>query len=190
MIRRLAVVAAALAASVLLLPVPASAHGEGAKIALNSDGLGAVWLTVEYTDGHEVDGPIEGTISAREEGGATVDAQQLVASSAPGLFVYMGTLAAGQWSVRADLGTPIHRSCTASFAVSTTPKTTAVSCDPPDAVAAAPAPAEGRDWVGIGALVAAAALAVGLGAAALLMRRRRQPPPAAPAARKRVGARP
>jgi hypothetical protein len=179
-----AVVAAA--AALLASPAPASAHG-AASIALNSDGLGAVWVTVSWSDGHDVDTQVEGTVAARSKDGTTVAPQPLVKSSAPGTFVYMGTLAAGTWDVEVDLGTPIHRSCTASFDVATTPKTSTVACDLPAAAPAAPPAGEGRDLAGILALVAAGVGAVVLGAVALLMRRRRTPPPAAPA--KRVAAR-
>lgn len=192
MIRRIAAAAALAAvaslAAALAFPAPAAAHG-AASIALNSDGLGAVWVTVSWSDGHDVDTQVEGTVAARSKDGATVAPQPLVKSSAPGTFVYMGTLAAGTWDVEVDLGTPIHRSCTASFDVATTPKTSTVACDVPGAApAAAPPAGEGRDLAGILALVAAGVGAVVLGAVALLMRRRRTPPPA-PAARKRVTAR-
>jgi hypothetical protein len=186
-IRRIAV-ALSVVAAVLAFPAPAAAHG-AASIALNSDGLGAVWVTVTWSDGHDVDTQVEGTVAARSKGGATVAPQPLVKSSAPGTFVYMGTLAAGTWDVEVDLGTPIHRSCTASFEVATTPKTSTVACDVPAAAPAAPpAAGEGRDPAGVLALVAAGVGAIVLAAVALLTRRRRTPPPA-PTARKRVTAR-
>ncbi len=188
MIRRIAA-AVSVVAAVLAFPAPAAAHG-AASIALNSDGLGAVLVTVTWSDGHDVDTQVEGTVAARSKDGATVAPQPLVKSSAPGTFVYMGTLAAGTWDVEVDLGTPIHRSCTASFEVATTPKTSTVACAVPAAAPAAPpAAGEERDLAGILALVAAGVGAVVLAAVALLMRRRRTPPPPAPAARKRVTAR-
>lgn len=185
MTRRLLLVLSGLL--LVLLPAgPAAAHGDGAKIALNSDGLGAVWVTIVHTDGHEAE-LYEGTVSARSASGESVAAQDLVKSSAPGTYVYMGTLAAGTWDVSTELGAPVFLTCTASFTMGNEPKTTAVPCGP-SAAASDATPSEGRDVVGLVALIAAVVGAVALGVVAIVLRRRRAAPPP-PVKRKRVAAR-
>jgi hypothetical protein len=171
--------AGAIALTALLgAAAPAAAHG-GATVTLNSDGVGAVWLTVTADDGHPIEDLREATVSAREAGGDTLAPQRMVTSSAPGTLVYLGTLAPGDWTVEVDLGPPVYRTCTAPFTVAPGGTAQTAPCDPPAlaAPAAAPAPAGGgTDRLALWALAAATAGGVAIAAiaaVAFVTRRRR-----------------
>lgn len=167
--------AAALAlVTALLWSSPAAAHG-GAKITVNTDGRGSVWVSVTYEDGHPAEGPVDATLSAQEADGTAVAPAKLVQSSAPGTLVYMSTLPAGAWDVTVEFGPPIARTCAAAFQVGTANNTQTTNCDAPTPLAAS-APVKvtksssGTSWLLIGvAAVGGVAVAV----LALMLRRRR-----------------
>jgi hypothetical protein len=167
--------AAALAlVSALLWSSPAAAHG-GAKITVNTDGRGSVWVSVSSDDGHPYDGFIDASLSARETDGTAVAPAKLVQSSAPGTLVYMSTLPAGSWNVTVEFGPPIARTCAAAFQVGTGNNTQTTNCDAPTPLAAS-APAKGSEsssgtaWLLIGV---AAVGGVVVAVLALMLRRRR-----------------
>ena len=153
---------------------PAAAHG-GAKITVNHDGRGSVWVNVTYEDGHPAEGFVDATLTAKETDGTTVAPAKMVQSSAPGTLVYMSTLPTGAWDVTVEFGPPIARTCNAAFQVGTANNTQQTNCDAPTPLAAS-APAgtgdggDGTAWL----LIAIAALG-GLVCAvlALLIRSRR-----------------
>ncbi|MEV4532930.1 hypothetical protein AB0J82_03765 [Asanoa sp. NPDC049518] len=155
---------------------PASAHG-GAKITVNHDGKGSVWVSVTYEDGHPADGFVDATLTAKEADGSTVAPAKMVQSSAPGTLVYMSTLPAGEWAVTVEFGPPIARTCNASFQVGTGNNTQQTNCDAPTPLAAS-APAGEGDGGGNGmAWVLIAVAAVGglvCAVLALKLRGRRQ----------------
>ncbi|MEV0715160.1 hypothetical protein [Asanoa sp. NPDC050611] len=166
---------AALLALLLWPPAPAAAHG-GAKITVNHDGRGSVWVNVTYEDGHPAEGFVDATLSAKEADGTAVAPAKMVQSSAPGTLVYMSTLPAGEWAVTVEFGPPIARTCTAAFQVGTTNNTQQSNCDAPTPLAAS-APAtetagggNGTAWLLIG-VAAVGGLVVAT--IALVLRRRR-----------------
>jgi hypothetical protein len=168
-----------LVAAVLALLVwsaPAAAHG-GAKITVNHDGRGSVWVTVTYEDGHPAEGFVDATLTAKEADGTTVAPAKMVQSSAPGTLVYMSTLPAGRWDVTVEFGPPIARTCAAAFQVGTGNNTQQSNCDAPtplaaSAAAADPAAAEddGTAWLLIAVPAVGGLLCAAL---ALTLRRRR-----------------
>lgn len=179
--RRLGALLATLVALVAVLAwaAPAAAHG-GARITVNHDGKGSIWVTVASDDGHPSEDIIDATMSAREASGATIEPTKMVQSSAPGTLVYMSTLPAGAWTVNVEFGPPIARVCEAAFQVGTSNTTQTVRCDGPTAVAASAPPTEGGVDSGAWLLIAiAAAGGVAVVVIALLLRRRSGPDRAA-----------
>ncbi|GAA1847790.1 hypothetical protein [Asanoa iriomotensis] len=126
--------------ALVLWPAPAFAHG-GAKITVNHDGRGSVWVTVTYADGHTNEGFVDATLTAKEADGTAVEPAKMVQSSAPGTLVYMSTLRAGAWDVTVEFGPPIARTCNAKFQVGTSNNTQQTNCDAPTPLAAS-APAD------------------------------------------------
>ena len=169
------VIAAALTlVTTLLWSAPAAAHG-GAKITVNSDGRGSVWVSVTSDDGHPYDQTVDATLSAREADGTAVAPAKLVQSSAPGTLVYMSTLPGGSWAVTVEFGPPIARTCGATFQVGTSNNTQTTNCDAPTAVAAsAPVKAvksgNGAAWMLMGVAAIGGVIVIVL---ALMLRRRR-----------------
>ena len=169
-----------LLAAVLALLVwpssPAAAHG-GAKITVNHDGRGSVWVNVTYEDGHPAEDFVDATLTAKEADGTTVAPAKMVQSSAPGTLVYMSTLPAGEWNVTVEFGPPIARTCNAAFQVGTGNNTQQSNCDAPTPLAAS-APAGAGDDGGNGSawLLIAIAAVGGLICAvlALMIRSRRR----------------
>ncbi|MDG4824366.1 hypothetical protein O7635_21150 [Asanoa sp. WMMD1127] len=176
-----------LAAVLVLLawPSPAAAHG-GAKITVNTDGRGSVWVNVTYEDGHPAEGYVDATFSAKEADGTAVAPAKMVQSSAPGTLVYMSTLPAGKWDVTVEFGPPIARTCTAAFDAGTSNNTQQSNCDAPTPLAASAPAGEGDGggnstaWLLIGI---AALGGIGCAVLALMLRNRRaaETPPAKPA---------
>ncbi|GIF50683.1 hypothetical protein DFJ67_4686 [Asanoa ferruginea] len=180
--------------SALLWSSPAAAHG-GAKIAVNSDGRGSVWVSVTSDDGHPYDGFIDASLSARETDGTAIAPAKLVQSSAPGTLVYMSTLPAGSWNVTVEFGPPIARTCAASFQVGASNNTQTSNCDAPTPLAASGSAAatkssSGTAWLLIGV---AAVGGVVVAVLALMLRRRRDTERAAaprgPARKAKAGSR-
>ncbi|MEV4622043.1 hypothetical protein AB0J74_25455 [Asanoa sp. NPDC049573] len=187
--------AAALAlVNTLLWSSPAAAHG-GAKITVNTDGRGSVWVSVTYEDGHPAEGAVDATLTAREADGTAVAPAKLVQSSAPGTLVYMSTLPVGSWAVTVEFGPPIARTCAASFQVGTSNNTQTTNCDAPTPLAAS-APVKVTEsgsssaWLLIGVAVVGGIVVAVL---ALMLRRRRDteraPTPRGPDRKAKAGAR-
>ena len=186
--------------AVLAWSPPAAAHGTGAKITVNHDGRGSVWVSVIYDDGHPADQPVDATLTARDDGGLTIDPAKLVQSSQPGTLVYMSTLPAGAWRVAVEFGPPIARVCEATFQVGTSNNTQSVPCVAPGGTPSAQAGAagaqggDGTAWLLIGVAVVGG---LGCVVVALLLRRRSaadraaaaKRPPARPRAKARTGSR-
>ncbi|SNT65571.1 hypothetical protein SAMN05421812_12420 [Asanoa hainanensis] len=142
--RRTAGLLIAAVISLLAWPSAASAHG-GAKITVNHDGRGSVWVNVTYEDGHPAEGFVDATLTAKEADGTTVAPAKMVQSSAPGTLVYMSTLPAGQWAVTVEFGPPIARTCNAAFQVGTANNTQQTNCDAPTPLAASAPAGSGDD---------------------------------------------
>lgn len=165
--RRAAVCAAAtllaIAVAVFGFAEEADAHG-GVVLTLHGDGHGSVWLTAVWEDGHPVTEPVGMTLMATSGSGARVGPAALTRRG--DALAYPGTLAPGDWTVVADMGSPAIGRCqgvvhVAAEGATAAPDTT--TCAPPPA-AAAPAPsAPSRSftwvWYLAGVLVAAAVAA-------------------------------
>ncbi|WP_433608925.1 hypothetical protein ACQP2P_36860 [Dactylosporangium sp. CA-139114] len=170
-----------LAAVVLLLLVatPARAHG-GASVTIHADGLGSVWITAQWQDGHPINEPTTVTLTASDGASASVAPSVLrQTGDERGTQTYGGTLTPGSWRVAIDLGAPVNGHCQAVIPVaaataSATP--TEVACLIPatgSSTAAAPSRGGGGSlaplWFTLAGLVAAAA------ATTLFVRRRQRP---------------
>ncbi|GIF74397.1 hypothetical protein [Asanoa siamensis] len=178
-LRRAAGPLLAVVLALLLWPAPALAHG-GAKITVNHDGRGSVWVNVTYEDGHPAEGFVDATLTAKEADGTAVAPAKMVQSSAPGTLVYMSTLPAGKWAVTVEFGPPIARTCNAAFDVGTANNTQQSNCDAPTPLAASGNAAAGNAaddggngsaWLLIAIAVVGGIVCVGL---ALALRRRRR----------------
>ncbi|WP_090796762.1 hypothetical protein [Asanoa ishikariensis] len=182
--RRAAGLLIAAVIALLVWPFPAAAHG-GAKITVNHDGRGSVWVNVTYQDGHPAEGLVDATLTAKEADGTTVAPAKMVQSSAPGTLVYMSTLPAGEWAVTVEFGAPIARTCNAAFQVGTANNTQQTNCDAPTPLAAsAPAATGGEGGNGTAWLLIAIAAVGGLICAVLALQirsRRRSDRPVTPA---------
>ncbi|MEU0561595.1 hypothetical protein [Dactylosporangium sp. NPDC006015] len=162
--RAAACVAAALAlasGTVLGTAKPAAAH-DGVILTLHGDGRGSVWVTATWQDGHPVteavgitllattaDGRREGPAGLRRNGDA---------------LTFAGTLATGDWTVVAEMGTPAIGRCQGVLHVAPGGAPQDIVCAPPPAAAApppAPAPRTSYTWVwyvlGVAALAGVAA---------------------------------
>ncbi|MGI5237339.1 hypothetical protein [Dactylosporangium sp. CA-139066] len=171
-----------IAAVVLLLLVatPAQAHG-GASVTIHSDGRGSVWTTAQWQDGHAISEPMQVTMTASGDGGASAAPAVLrQTGDERGTQTYGGTLDPGSWRVSIDLGAPVNGHCQALIQVAAstaTPQPTEVACLIPATApsgAAAPADSSGGSltplWVTLGVLAV-----VGAVAGAGLARRRGRP---------------
>jgi hypothetical protein len=162
---------------------PADAHGS-VVLVLHGDGRGSVWLTATWADGHPITDPIGAVLTATSSSGQTVGPAPLQANG--DALTYSGTLAAGDWTVTAEMGTPAIGRCQGTLhvggAASAAPSET--RCAPPSPPAVArPSPAASSSshviwYVGL-------ALVAGVAAVGLFWYARRPPAPAPPAARRK-----
>ena len=186
--RRLAgVVAAAACAGALALPGAAAAHG-GAVLTVHGDGLGSVWVTAAFADGHPITSGTAATIFAIASSGERVGPAPLrpVGAGEPTLS-YAGVLPPGEWTVTAQMAAPATGSCEAGMSVvpaGTAPTPTEKRCGEytsaePSAQASAPKDAGGFNpwWIAVPVLV--------LGVAGVGAYRLQQSPAAATPARPR-----
>ena len=157
---------------------PADAHGS-VVLVLHGDGRGSVWLTATWADGHPITDPIGAVLTATSTSGQTVGPAPLQVKG--DALAYGGTLAAGDWTVTAEMGTPAIGRCQGTMHVggAASPVPSEIRCAPP---APPPEPSSGSShlirYVGL-ALVAVVA------AAGLFWYARRSPTPAPPAARRK-----
>jgi len=161
---------------------PADAHGS-VVLVLHGDGRGSVWLTATWADGHPITDPIGAVLTATSTSGQTVGPAPLQAKG--DVLAYSGTLAAGDWTVTAEMGTPAIGRCQGTLhvggAASAAPSE--IRCAPPaPPPATAPVTASGSShviWYVVLALVAPVA------AAGLFWYARRSPSTPPVAARRR-----
>jgi hypothetical protein len=156
---------------------PADAHGS-VVLVLHGDGRGSVWLTATWADGHPITDPIGAVLTATSTSGQTVGPAPLHAKG--DVLAYGGTLAAGDWTVTAEMGTPAIGRCQGTLHVGGAASTaraapSEIRCAPP-----APAPVTSPGSSHVIWYVALAVVAVAA-AAALLWYARRSPsaPPVA-----------
>lgn len=136
--RRAAACVAAVLIMVLGTGSPAAAH-DGVILTLHGDGRGSVWVTAIWQDGHPLteaagvtllattaDGRREGPAGLRRNGDA---------------LTYAGTLAAGDWTVVAEMGTPAIGRCEGVLHVAADGAPQDIVCAPPPAASTPPAPA-------------------------------------------------
>jgi hypothetical protein len=139
-----------------------------------------VWLTATWADGHPITDPIGAVLTATSTSGQTVGPAPLRANG--DALTYSGTLAAGDWTVTAEMGTPAIGRCQgtlhvggAAGAAGAAPSE--IRCAPPSPPpVASPVASPGSShviWYVVLALVAAVAT-VGL---FLYARRAPAPPP-------------
>jgi len=167
--------ALAVAVAVLGFAGDADAHA-GVVLTLHGDGRGSVWVTAVWQDGHPVTEPIGMTMLATSAKGERVGPAPLKRNG--DAVTYGGTLAPGEWTVVADMGTPAIGRCEAVLRVAeatATPAPDEKTCTPPP-VSAPPAPAPPSAsftwvWYLLGVVVVAGALAW------LFFRPAKQPPP-------------
>jgi hypothetical protein len=126
-----------------------------------------VWLTVTWADGHPVTEPIGAVLTATSASGQTVGPAPL--QSTGDALTYSGTLAAGDWTVTAEMGTPAIGRCQATLHVNPAAVPSETRCAP----AAAPAP-EASSHVGWYVAIAVGAVAA---LAGLFFYARRSPTP-------------
>jgi hypothetical protein len=150
---------------------PAFAHGS-VILTLHGDGRGSVWMTAAWADGHPITDPIGAVLTATSSAGQTVGPAAL--RSTGDALTYSGTLAAGDWTVTAEMGTPAIGRCQATMHVSPSAAPTSTRCAPP-AAAPAPPPSESSSHVGWYVAIAVAAVAA---LAGLFAFARRSPAPA------------
>ncbi|MGI5244124.1 hypothetical protein [Dactylosporangium sp. CA-139066] len=166
-------IAATLAASLVAVAIAvfgfaddAEAHG-GVILTLHGDGQGSVWLTVAWQDGHPVTEPVGMTMLATSATGQRVGPAPLKRNG--DALTYSGTLAPGDWTVVADMGTPAIGRCEGVIHVAAAGASAAPdekTCAPPPApatTAAAPAPSGGGSswvWYTGGAVVLAGLVAL------------------------------
>jgi hypothetical protein len=147
---------------------PAFAHGS-VMLTLHGDGRGSVWLTAAWEDGHPITDPIGAVLTATSTAGQSVGPAPLQANG--DALTYSGTLAAGDWTVTAEMGTPAIGRCQATMHVSATGSPTETRCAPPAAPSAAATTSSHVGWYVAIAVGAAAAIA------GLLLYARRSPAP-------------
>ncbi|MFG2039215.1 hypothetical protein [Dactylosporangium sp. NPDC048998] len=161
----LAVTVIAVAVAVFGFAEDARAHG-GVVLTLHGDGRGSVWLTAVWQDGHPVTEPIGMTMLATSSTGQRVGPAPLKRNG--DALTYSGTLAPGEWTVVADMGTPAIGRCEGIVRVAAdgaSPAPDETTCAPPPA-AVPPAPAAASNpppsftwvWYVVGAALATAAL--------------------------------
>ncbi|WP_432987858.1 hypothetical protein [Dactylosporangium sp. CA-233914] len=140
--------AACLAATLIAVAIAVFGFAEGAGahagvvLTLHGDGRGSVWVTAVWQDGHPVTEPIGMTMLATSAAGQRVGPAPLKRNG--DAVTYSGTLAPGDWTVVADMGTPAIGRCEGVLhvaAADATPMPDSKTCSPPPAPSsAAPAP--------------------------------------------------
>ncbi|WP_426511176.1 hypothetical protein ACPPVO_11400 [Dactylosporangium sp. McL0621] len=159
----LVVTVLAVAVAVFGFAGDADAHG-GVVLTLHGDGRGSVWVTSVWQDGHPVTEPIGMTMLATSSTGQRVGPAPLKRNG--DAVTYSGTLAPGEWTVVADMGTPAIGRCEAVLRVAganATPAPDEKTCTPPPS-SAPPAPEKASAsytwvWYLLGVVVVAGALA-------------------------------
>ena len=112
---------------------PADAHGS-VVLVLHGDGRGSVWLTATWADCHPITDPIGAVLTATSTSGQPVGPAPLQANG--DVLAYRGRLAAGDWTVTVEMGTPAIGRCQGTMHVSG-----AASAVPSEIRCAPPAPA-------------------------------------------------
>ncbi|MET7392192.1 hypothetical protein ABZS66_01660 [Dactylosporangium sp. NPDC005572] len=152
-------VIAATSAAVFGCADHAEAH-DGVILTLHGDGRGSVWVTVAWQDGHPVTEAVGMTMLATSSAGGRVGPAGLQRKG--DALTYPGTLAPGEWTVVAEMGTPAIGRCQGVLRVAAADASAApdqTMCAPP-VVAAPPPPPPARSlawiWYLVGVLVVTA----------------------------------
>jgi len=184
MLRRIVVLVVSVAAALAAWPGAAAGHGS-ASLTIHSDGLGSVWVTATWTDGHPIAVPMAAALSATSRAGTRIGPAPLrSAHDGAGTLTFDQRLTPGEWAIVADLASPAIGHCEASIQVadrgSAPPGASQIRCAPSDqpvnddARETTMSTSKGSGWpvalaVGLGLLVAA-------GAGLAIIRRRRALP--------------
>jgi hypothetical protein len=117
-VRRLAgTVAAAALAGALALPGAAAAHG-GAVLTVHGDGLGSVWVTAAFGDGHPITSGTAATMFAVSATGERVGPAPLrPVGAGEATLSYAGVLPPGEWTVTAQMAQPAIGTCETAVTV-------------------------------------------------------------------------
>ena len=112
-------------------PVYAADTTDPVRVTLHTDGRGPVWVNAAHPDGSPVTDDIAATLTARERDGHTVLPVPLTdLRDDEGSVRYVGTLAAGVWTVTVDVAQPGPGTCTAVLtAAATDGAAESVACD-------------------------------------------------------------
>ena len=115
---------------------PAAAH-DGVILTLHGDGRGSVWVTATWQDGHPVTEAVGITLLATTADGRREGPAGLRRNGEA--LTYAGTLAEGDWTVVAEMGTPAIGRCQGVLHVAADGAPQDIVCAPPP-VAATPPP--------------------------------------------------
>ncbi len=158
---------------------PAGAHG-GAILTIHGDGHGSVWVVAQYQDGHPITGPVGAVLTATSAATGQRVGPVALRQQGDGTLVYSGTLTAGEWSVVAEMATPVLGRCATTLRVAGPGASGApeqVRCTAlvgPVAETPArdePSPGSAWPWLAVGLSILAA-----VGALALFATRKSRPP--------------
>ncbi len=145
-------------------PVAAQAH-DGVRPTLHHDGVGSVWATAVWQDGHAVTEPMLATLSGYSDSGEVISPAALQPlAHQQGTMIRPGLLPAGDWTLTLDIAAPGLGYCQARITIGPGALPGKVLCDPDPAPAPTAAAESTTAWW---ALIAAAATALLLGALTL-----------------------
>ena len=98
----------------------ARAH-DGVYVTVHSDGIGSIWATAVWRDGHLLTEPLVASMFATSDTSARIGPVAMTGRSGQsGAAAYDGTLSAGRWLVVVDVASPGLGHCEASISVSGT----------------------------------------------------------------------
>jgi hypothetical protein len=167
--------------AVLTLAAPARADGLPVSVTIHTDGGGAVWAVVTWSDGEPVTEAIVAVMSAFDAEGAPITPVTLRSNEGgDGRLTYAGSLAPGPWQVGLDVSSPGLASCQADFTMTAeNPVAQQSSCTAsfwPEPVASEPEGGSGAPvWPALIGMVVVGLIVLGW----IVLRRRRDQEPAA-----------
>jgi len=139
LLRRAAVLWVVVAGVLFVAPVRAGAHS-AAVLTIHADGLGAVWVTAEWQDGHPITEPVAAAVTATSGAGQRVGPAALRRSAErPDALTLADRLGPGDWTVVAEMAAPTLGRCEATLRVAPAAAASETTHRCPVPVAAAPA---------------------------------------------------
>lgn len=161
----------------------AYAH-EAVDITIRSDGTGAVWATLAWTDGDPLTDASSGSLFATTSDGRRVGPAGMGrVPNSPGTLAYAGTLEPGTWHVSVDVALPALGHCEADVVVAPaapSPKDTVCRAPRPPAATVAPtghgAAAGSSSGATLALSLAAVTVAAGVALGVVLTARTRRRP--------------